>query len=130
MIVWVIRGGEIVGYRRLGECLGCGECCSRFGYTCQRAESPKEAKDGEYEDLTRREGWAIEDWDDPNKWQWWGPFEISDREHICECFDSDTKRCGEWGTKEWKEVCRKFPFRPEDLEGLSNCGFRFERLEA
>lgn len=129
MTVWVIRDGEIVGYERLGECLGCGECCSRFAYGCQTGESPKEAKDGKYADLTKYEGWAIEDWDDPNKWRWWGPFDITERQESCQSFNPETKQCEIFGEKEWPEVCRKFPLRPEDLKGLPNCGFRFEKLE-
>jgi len=130
MTIWVIRGGEIVGYERFGECLGCGECCERLAYGCLMAESPKEAKDGKYADLTKKEGWAVEDWDDEAKWRWWGPFDITEREEPCECFVSDTKRCKRFGEEDWKEICRKFPLRPEDMAGLSNCGFSFERLEA
>jgi len=129
MKIWVIRGGEIIDYERVGKCLGCGECCGRFAYHCQMAESPKEAKNGKYADLTKREGWAVEDWDDENEWRWWGPFDITERKKPCQSFNSKTRRCKVFGEKKWPEVCRKFPLRSEDLEGLSNCGFSFRETQ-
>lgn len=127
--ILVIRDGKIIDYERFGKCLGCGECCERFAYGCQMAESPKESKNGKHADLTKHEGWAVEDWDDPNKWRWWGPFDITERKETCGCFDPETKHCEEFGEEGWKEVCRKFPFRPEDLDGLDNCGFFFKETQ-
>jgi len=75
------------------------------------------------------EGWIVEDWDDPNKWRWWGLFDITERRKPCGLFNPETKRCSVFREKEWPEVCRKFPFRTEDLEGLKNCGFSFKEIQ-
>lgn len=131
----VIRNGEVVRYRRSGSCLACGECCARFFYTCRTAEGEHgPAEEGKEADLSQYEGWAIEDWDDPDKLRWWGPFEIEEitperRRELCPSFHADTNMCDLFGTEQWKELCRKFPFRPEDLEGIKHCGFTFKELE-
>jgi len=131
MTVWVIRGGKLVQYERLGKCLGCGECCEHFAYNVQYTIGPKKSEGKECADLTKREGWAIEDWDDEDHWHWWGPLKITPRppEKICKCFDIVAKQCGKFDKKGWPEICRKFPFRPEDLKGLKACGFSFKEIQ-
>ncbi len=127
--IWVIRDGKLVLYRRTGECNRCGECCSKFAYSCLRGVSPKEAENGKYADLTKCEGWVVEDWDDPNQWQWWGPFTIIPREKLCKGFDPLTKLCPIYDQEDRPDICRKFPLHPEDMEGLSNCGFKIGEIE-
>lgn len=55
--------------------------------------------------------------------------EIRPREKLCGCFDLEAKSCSKFGTEEWPDICRKFPVKPSDLDGLTDCGFSFRRVE-
>ena len=127
--IWVVRRGEWVRYGRTGSCLGCGECCSKFNYSFQQTIPPKEQSEHGEGDWAKWEGWAIEDWDKDGEWHWWGPFEIIPLDQPkCKTFDPKTNHCQKFGKEDWREICRKFPFRPEDLAGLTNCGFAFKEI--
>lgn len=127
--LWVVRGGKLVSLTRHGECLGCGECCTKFNYKCARTGArEKWSEDEEKADWSEWEGWAVENWD--GKWIWWGPFEIIPLDKPkCKTFESPN-RCLKFEQDNWPEICRKFPLRPEDLAGLDNCGFYFEEGDA
>jgi len=132
-IVFVVEDGGFVKYERLGECLACGDCCRKFNYSFQRTTvsimAPGDEVDEE-KDIGKWEDWAVENWDNKDEWTWWGPFEIiSLDEPKCRCFDPLTNHCSEFGQDDWREICRKFPFRQADLEGLDNCAFSFRRIE-
>lgn len=135
--IWVIRDGEWIQYERLGECLACGDCCAKFNYAFKRTTvSIMDPNGNEHDcvdndkDISKWNNWAIEDWDDNGKWTWWGPCDITPLDKPpCHLFDPATNHCSEFGKEGWKEICRKFPFRPEDLDGLDNCGFSFKETK-
>ena len=130
--IWIVESGKLVRHERLGKCLACGDCCRKFNYRCSYANAERkdaESEDGEV-DWPAWEGWAAEDWDDEGTWIWWGLFEIIPLDKPkCRRFDPKTNYCEQFGTKDWREICRKFPFRPADLKGLDNCGFSFRRID-
>lgn len=127
--VFIVEDGILIKYAREGECLACGDCCRKFNYDYQYTTTPKGQSGNGEGDWNKWEGWAIEDWDKDGEWHWWGPVKIIPLdEPRCSLFCLETNHCLNFKKQNWREVCRKFPFRPADLNGLENCGFIFRKI--
>jgi Fe-S-cluster containining protein len=95
-------------FKRVGECNHCGECCRFFGLG---------------KNLTRKEWSFIEFITGLSKATIIKRFQLSETDY-CPHYDVEKKRCGIY--EERPPWCREFPKHPEDINGIPQCGYKFQ----
>ena len=130
-VFYLIEDGNWIKLERLGECKKCGECCGgkRIGYRCQVGLTTREVLNEEEEegDWSNYEGWSA--FYAQGVWWYFLVTDISEEDgKICEGLDVD-KTCKDWyDEKDFKPICRYWPWNPKDLEQFPECGFSFRRV--
>jgi len=132
MDVWIVENGQLVLYKRGGECNQCGECCCTHTIEYQMSASFKsqrpsadEVEDG---DWSNSEGWSA--LQAQGIWWWFKVTEIADEPRPCPAYDSETHLCTIWqDTEMFRPICRYWPFNPKDIAKYEHCSFEFERVE-
>ena len=132
MDIWIVEKGQLVLYRRSGECNQCGECCCTHTIECQMAVSSKSQKpsaDGAVDsDWSNDEGWSA--LYAQGVWWWFKVTEIADESSPCSAYDAETRQCTIWQDMEkFPPICRYWPWNPKDITKFKHCGFEFERVE-
>jgi len=132
MDFWTVEKGELVRYRRTGQCKQCGQCCYQkritFSMAVGAATTTGEGTSQEDKDWSSREGWSI--FYAQGIWWYFIVQEIAyDAEKRCPKL-SEELLCEEWmDPVEFRPICRYWPFHPSDLEMFPDCGFSFERMD-
>lgn len=125
---WIIEDGVLVCYTREGECLRCGECCRGRRIVYRRFVSPIGEDDGQDEDTIwpEYEGWSV--FYAQGTWWYYCTREITPEDgKQCEVLGSDNT-CLKWeDPKDFKPICRYWPYHPKDLEEFPDCGFSFRK---
>ena len=132
MDVWTVEDGELVCYRRTGECNECGQCCCNCMITFQMeidfGSNVQENRDDPDFDWSCREGWNM--FYAQGIWWYFKIDNIVGKESRCESL-MDDGRCKSWQDPDtFRPICRYWPFHPDNLERFPTCGFRFERVGA
>lgn len=126
---WIVKGGKLVPYRRLGECNRCGDCCQVQIHVRARAWTESEK--------SRSLPEGVEDWAD---WEGWSVFRSQGlvwamwyrkgrAKSNCEAL-KDGNRCKFHGRAEMRALCRYWPLNPRHLMWFPNCSYKIEKAPA
>lgn len=127
MYIWIVEQGQLVLYKRNGECKGCGACCREYFISFETGHCSKEEVVAKGEDFLSWEGWSyIEDGD---FCRWMKATVLGIRHREKQCISLDGNRCKLWRDDAWPFVCRYWPIHPQNLERFPDCGFAFEKTE-
>lgn len=126
MIFVIVEDGKQVRYERKGSCNMCGACCQGKFMVAEHTTSkdemdscqPPEIED----DWSDWEGWSAY-WDG-EMWQWWKVTKLGPETHMCPGFINGKCRCHE--TK--PDICKTWPWHPNDILAFPECGYSFSRL--
>lgn len=141
---WGVVDGKLICYKRTGECNQCGDCCKAgIFYQCEVGNAVEQHTEQERltiqnSDWTKREGWAIFS----AQGIWWY-FKVGrNPKSVPEGSPADTEpdyaacgslteemTCGNWMEEDFRPICRYWPFLPEHILWVPECGFRFEEVE-
>jgi len=130
--VYIVENGELVRYKRNGQCNRCGECCGLHNTIVYNKTisptHPKETKEHkEGKDWGKYEGWSI--FYAQGNWWYFKVVNIKDEPYPCPS-QGETGACTIWKDEEdFKPICRYWPFHPDNLVKFPQCGFSFERCE-
>jgi len=130
MHVWIVEDGQFALYERRGQCNRCGECCCNHGIQVSMQirsnEDREEREDVDPSWLSEYEGWsAIQE---EGRWYWFKTTCISLRDESCDAYDPETHLCTIWQEKDFKPVCKFWPWHPSDILPFERCSFYFERV--
>lgn len=130
MHFWTVEGGNLVLYKRSGECNKCGQCCCTrtINYSMEVGfQSGKREDEGiDSFDWSCREGWSM--FLAQGIWWYFKINEVTDRPVPCLKLN-DRNECEIWhDIDEFPPICRYWPFHPSDLKQFPDCSFRFERV--
>ena len=133
MDVWIVENGELVLYKRSGQCNQCGKCCRTHTITfiseissISQEHGSDEVKEDDWSD---HEGWSI--FEAQGIWWYFKILEIKpkeDSDSTCPRL-TESNECTEWQTENFRPICRYWPFHPSNIEYFPGCGFSFERKE-
>ncbi|HUW09841.1 MAG TPA: YkgJ family cysteine cluster protein [Anaerolineae bacterium] len=132
MDVWIVENGQLVLYKRSGECNQCGECCCAHTIEYQMSVSFKSQKpsadEAEDDDWSNSEEWSA--LQAQGVWWWFKVIEITDEPRPCPAYDSETRLCTIWQDMEkFRPICRYWPWNPKDITKFERCSFEFEQVE-
>ena len=129
--VWIVEDGQLVEYKRAGQCNQCGECCCAhtisYRMSTRVASASSAGGNDEVEDWSDSEGWSA--LYAQGIWWWFWVENIEDKPDPCPAFDMVTKQCARWQDMEdFRPICRYWPVNPKDIAKFPQCGFSFERI--
>ena len=118
---WIVENGDLVLYKRTGECRQCGQCCCSNLITGERAiGSGEETKEGEeYPDLEGHSAFL-----DGETWIWL-KYTVSEKTRPNGCDSLVDGKCGCHDDK--PEACRYWPVHPDNVAWFPDCGYEFEK---
>ena len=129
MDFWAVENGELVLYKRFGECKQCGACCHEKTIVyemCVGINSGKRDDEDKSEyDWSNDEGWSM--FLAQGIWWYFKIPDVKDKPQRCPNLTPDNK-CNEWMSDDFRPICRYWPFHPSNIEKF-DCGFKFERIE-
>lgn len=127
---WIVENGVLVRYRREGECNQCGECCRgyRITYTVSVSFGHDDDDCGTDDTWKEWEGYSV--FYAQGIWWFLKTLKIEYEEGV-ECpLLTHQGLCSEWkDPKDFKPICRYWPYHPADLEHFPECGFSFIKEE-
>lgn len=133
MDIWIVEGGQLVQYKRTGQCDQCGACCCAHTIRYDVSASVRTAaalpggNGGDGADWSGWEGWST--LYGQGVWFWFRVSDVEDEPHQCPSYDVEMKQCTIWQDMEaFPLICRYWPVNPKDIVKFSNCGFSFERV--
>lgn len=130
MDIWTVENGELVLYRRSGECKRCGACCRDkiivYEMEVSVDSGNRDGEDNDDSDWSCREGQSM--FLAQGIWWYFNIPEVKDDSQLCPKLTSDNE-CSEWNTESFRPICKYWPFHPRNIEKFPKCGFRFEQYE-
>ena len=133
MDIWIVENGELVLYKRSGQCNQCGKCCRTHTITFTSEISSVSQEHGSDEvkedDWSDREGWSI--FKAQGIWWYFKILEIKPKKEGASTCPrlSESNECSEWQAESFRPICQYWPFHPSNIESFPGCGFSFERKE-
>lgn len=129
MDFYAVENGELICYRRIGECNQCGECCRGKSTITFRVDvgAAKKAEEEEEFDWSPWEGWNI--FQAQGLWWYFKIWLNADKETSCESLTEDG-RCSiheEFIKK--PAICTYWPMHPNHVTAFPSCSYTFERID-
>ena len=129
MNFWTVEDGELVCYKRTGECNRCGQCCCTHTIVYQMEVVFDSECNGDDEEnsceWSEREGWNM--FLAQGIWWYFKITEIKDTSGRCPSLTEDNM-CSEWqNMNTFRPICRYWPFHPSHVQKFPGCSFKFER---
>ena len=121
--------GEIITYRLLGKCNGCGDCCKvrvNLGDIVQRYDD-HDGRPATTEGLPTIANEGI--WGTRAAERKFFMFEVTEKEDVCPAFGptpDGNEGCTVYDKR--PNCCSVFPLVPSDIAKLPNCSYSFEEI--
>lgn len=130
MDFWTVESGELIHYKRTGECNQCGECCESkhtIGYKVEVEHRLKDTEEDKDFDWACREGWNM--FLAQRLWWYFKTWSNVGDGHRCSQLTLKGQCRDHNDPIEMPAICTYWPMHPSHVAAFPSCSYSFERIE-